>query len=122
MRFRVVAAGLATVLAVTVGVNPPAAATHAVDSRADGLPRLRGSVGPGFEISINQETVPAGRYRLVVRDRSAIHNFHFFGAGVDRQTSVPGTGRKVWRVTLEAGTYIAACVPHGSMSTTIEVT
>src|SRR5687768_6793150 len=65
----------------------------ATDSRPRALPVIKGTVGPGFDISINQSSVPAGRHRLVVRDRSTIHNFHFFGPGVDRRTGVRGTGR-----------------------------
>ena len=66
--------------------------------------------------------VKPGRYRLVVRERGTIHNFHFFGTGVNRETSVPGTGKHVWRVTLSPGTYTANCDPHGSMTTALEVT
>jgi hypothetical protein len=79
-------------------------------------------VGPDFDIWMNKDSVPAGRYKLIVRDRGTIHNFHFFGPGVGRKTSVVGTGRWVWRVTLSSGTYIAACIPHGSMSTGLTVT
>jgi len=92
------------------------------DARAGGLPRIRGTVGPAYDIAISPESVPAGRYKLVVRDRGTIHNFHFFGADVNLETSVTDTGRTVWRVTLSPGTYVAACDPHGSMSTTLEVT
>ena len=107
----------------TIGAGPASAyVDRAPVARPGALPVIRGSVGPGFEIWINKESVPAGRYKLVVRDRATIHNFHFFGPGVDRQTSVAGTGRTVWRVTLEPGRYIAACVPHGSMSTWLDVT
>ena len=109
-----------------VGISPATATVDTVDTsagtRPESLPRLRGTVGPGFDIWINKDSVPAGRYKLVVHDRGTIHNFHFFGPGVDHETSVPGTGRKVWRVTLVAGTYVGACVPHGSMATALEVT
>jgi hypothetical protein len=106
---------------VATSAAAPASAEPA-HGRADRLPTITGTVGPGFDITIDQDSVPAGRYRLVVRDRGTIHNFHFFGDGVNRETSVPGTGRTVWRVTLTPGTYIAACVPHGSMSTSLTVT
>jgi hypothetical protein len=113
-----VATAVSAVCAAALAVAP--ASASAGDVRA--LPRLRGWVGPGFDIWMDQDSVPAGRYRLVVRDRGTIHNFHFFGPGVNKETSVPGTGKTVWRVTLSAGTYIAACVPHGSMATQLTVT
>lgn len=112
-------------LVVVGGIGPPASAVHDVGARpgrGEHLPVLRGRVGPGFRITIDHETVEAGRYRLKVRDRSTIHNFHFFGPGVDRTTSVEGTGRTTWRVDLVPGTYLAVCVPHGSMKVELQVT
>ena len=117
------AAATGIACAVAVAVAPASASVErSPDVRAGALPKIRGTVGPGFEISINRESVPAGRYKLIVRDRGTIHNFHFFGPGVDHETSVPGTGRHVWRATLSLGTYIANCEPHGSMTTSLEVT
>ncbi len=120
-RARTAVAVSAVACAIGLAMAPASAAVDAPGDHHGSLPKLRGTVGPGFEISINRDSVPAGRYKLIVRDRGTIHNFHFFGPGVDRQTSVPGTGRRKWRVTLAPGTYIAACVPHGSMSTTLTV-
>lgn len=120
-----VGAGIATGIAcaAALAVAPASAAVDSrPDARARALPTIKGSVGPNFDISIDRDAVPAGRYRLVVRDRGTIHNFHFFGSGVNRETSVPGTGRHVWRVTLSPGTYTANCDPHGSMTTSLEVT
>ena len=90
--------------------------------RAQGLPRLIGTVGPGFDISISDNSVPAGRYRLIVRDRSTIHNFHISGAGVDKKTGIPFEGRQVFRITFTAGTYDIVCDQHSSMNTTLAVT
>ena len=100
----------------------PTARASTSDGHLRALPTIKGTVGPTYDIWINETSVPAGRYRLIVRDRGTIHNFHFFGDGVNRETSVPDTGRTVWRVTLSPGTYYAICVPHGSMSTQLEVT
>ena len=112
----------ATAALCTVAVAPASAAVDAFPAPShSSLPIIRGVVGPDFVISINQDTVPAGRYKLIVRDRGTIHNFHFFGPGVDRRTRVAGTGKWVWRVELSRGTYTAACVPHGSMSTKLTV-
>lgn len=99
--------------AMALAVAPASAGTDdAADGRSGALPRLHGSVGPGFVISLDEGSVPAGRYKLIVRDKGTIHNFHFFGAGVDRKTSVPGTGKEAWKVTLSPGTYKIRCDPH----------
>jgi NitT/TauT family transport system substrate-binding protein len=47
----------------------------------------------------------AGKYTFVVFDRSAKQNFKLDGPGVHKQTSVRGTGRSTWTVTLKKGTY-----------------
>ena len=63
-----------------------------------------------------------GRYRLIVRDRSGMHNWHIRGRGVDRRTTVPFTGRRTFTVRLRAGTYRIVCDPHSSqMHTRIRV-
>ncbi len=90
--------------------------------RSQGLPRLIGRVGPGFDISISDNSVPAGRYKLIVRDRSTIHNFHISGTGVDKKTGIPFEGRKVFKITFTAGTYDIVCDKHSSMDTTLRVT
>jgi hypothetical protein len=72
---------------------------------------LGGSVGPGFTITMKKPT-KAGSYRLTVNDRSSIHNFHITGPGVNRRTSVSGTGRTTWTLTLRRGTYRFLCDPH----------
>src|SRR5262245_9912594 len=59
---------------------------------------LKGSVGPGFEISLTTEdgqpvdTLAPGSYTLLTDDKSDIHNFHLSGDGVDVSTDVGGTG------------------------------
>lgn len=45
----------------------------------------------------------AGRYRIVVRDRAAKHNFHLVGAGVNKKTGVSFRGTRTWTVTLRKG-------------------
>jgi plastocyanin len=84
---------------------------------------LTGSVGPGFEISMAESTVPAGTYTLKVDDQASIHNFHLTGDGVDVSTDVSGTGEKTFTVTLKPGTYTFVCDPHSSqMHGTLTVT
>lgn len=55
-----------------------------------------------------------GTYRILVRDRTAAHNFRLRGPGVDRATSVGGTGDAEWTVTLVDGVYTYLCDPHAS--------
>ena len=75
---------------------------------------LNGSVGPGFDISMDQTDVAAGTYTLNVDDQGTIHNFHLTGPGVDVKTDVSGTGKKSFTVTLQKGTYKFMCDPHAS--------
>ncbi len=94
--------------------DAPAAPTSTTDRAVSGLPTIRGTVGPGFTIEVSRQRAPKGRYKLVVRDNSADHNWHMTGPGVDRRTPVGGTGRYVWRVRLREGTYTIVCDPHAS--------
>ena len=74
---------------------------------------LTGETGPGFEISVSQDTVKAGTYTLDIEDKSEMHNFHLVGPGVDEEiTDVPFVGEKSVTVTLEPGTYTFQCDPH----------
>ena len=92
--------------------------------------KLEGETGPGFEIEVKQngedaESVKAGTYTLKVEDKSASHNFHLIGPGVDKVvTDVGFVGDKTVTVTLKKGTYTYQCDPHASsgMKGTFEVT
>jgi len=86
--------------------------------------KLKGEVGPGFVISLNKDTVSAGKFKIIVNDMSSsMHNFHFSGPGVDEATTVAFEGKVVWKVKLKEGTYTAVCDPHSeSMNTSVEVT
>ncbi|MFO7571554.1 MAG: hypothetical protein R6W48_03005 [Gaiellaceae bacterium] len=74
-------------------------------------PKLAGTVGPGFTIGMKKPT-KAGKYRLVVADKSSIHNFRLRGPGVNVATSVPATGTKTFAITLKKGKYTFLCDPH----------
>jgi len=80
--------------------------------------QLVGTVGPGYTIKITMNgkaarTLKAGTYTLVVHDRSANHDFHFFGPGINKKvTSVSFIGSKTLTVTLEKGKYTFQCDPH----------
>ena len=92
--------------------------TPAASGAASGT--LNGEDGPGFAIEVSQdgedaETVQAGTYTLKVEDKSAIHNFHLIGPGVDEVvTEVPFVGEKSVTVTLQKGTYTYQCDPHAA--------
>ena len=66
---------------------------------------LNGSVGPGFDISLDgTDGITAGDYTLVVNDQSTAHNFHLTGpGGVDVSTEVSEEGEKTFDVTLVRG-------------------
>lgn len=105
----------------TLGLVPVAASAAALSlaATAQAAPiKLVGTVGPGFTITLRNTAgkpvvrLKPGRYTILVRDESPIHNFHLFGPGVNRATSVVKTGRTVWRVVLRRGSYHFQCDPH----------
>ena len=82
-----------------------------------GSTTLTGTVGPGFTITLKQgsktvKTLKAGSYVFKISDKSNIHNFHLTGPGVNKKTSVSGTGSSTWTLTLKEGTYKYVCDPH----------
>jgi plastocyanin len=98
-----------------------AAASLALTAAAGAAPKVvNGTVGPGFSISLKSggkkvTSLNAGTYRFDVTDRSAIHDFHLSGPGVNKViTSVSFQGRKSVTVKLKRGTYRYVCDPHAS--------
>jgi plastocyanin len=79
---------------------------------------LRGTVGPGFTITLVDEAgnrfthVDAGEYTIVVTDNSIDHNFHLTGPGVDVLTEIEFVGTMTWTLTLRDGIYRFVCDPH----------
>lgn len=73
---------------------------------------LIGTDGPGFTITMNKKIVKAGKYVLIIRDRSSIHNFHLTGPGVNKMTSVPAVRTTKWTIRLRKGIYHFVCDPH----------
>jgi plastocyanin len=95
------------------------AALLAVPTALASTPTLTGTVGPGFTITLTQSgkkvtKLKAGTYTFKIADKSNIHNFHLTGPGVNKSTTVPGTGNSTWKVTLKKGTYKYVCDPHAS--------
>jgi plastocyanin len=98
-----------------------AALALVVPGAAEAAPRLVGTVGPGSTITLKNsaglrvKALKAGTYVIVVRDRSAIHNFHLFGWRVNRRTGIAAKGTTTWRVRFTKGkTYTYRCDPHKS--------
>src|SRR5262245_60645436 len=97
---------IATLTAVaTLAIALPAGAA---------TPTANGTVGPGFTIKMTNKPTKAGKVKLVVADKSSIHDFHLTGPGVNVKTSVSATGTKTFTITLKKGTYKFVCDPHSS--------
>jgi hypothetical protein len=124
MRFRVCALlTVGTVLLAAVISGGVAAASPVLVAPSSAASRtIRGTVGPGMTITVSRHRAPSGRYRIVVRDRSSIHNWHIKGPSANKRTSVFGTGRTVWRVRLAPGLYRIRCDVHrATMHTRLRV-
>jgi plastocyanin len=92
----------------------------AMAAPAAGLQTITGVVGPGFTITLKQHSktvkvLAPAKYRFVIDDKSAIHNFHLIGPGVNKKTTVAGTGTTTWVLTLRRGTYKFVCDPHATI-------
>jgi hypothetical protein len=95
---------------LTVGNPPPEPQPTPIPKPAPKPTRLLATVGPTATISLRSATnaalhhgVKAGTYAIVVRDRSKAHNFHLVGKGVNRKSTVAGTGTLTWTLKLSAG-------------------
>jgi plastocyanin len=91
-----------------------------VASASAAVPTLKATDGPGFTISLKKGTtkvtkLKAGKYKIVVRDLSNIHNFHLTGPGINKKTGVGPKGTFTWTVTLKKGTYKYICDPHAAI-------
>jgi plastocyanin len=96
-----------------------ASAAFALAGQATAATKLTGVVGPGFTITLTSggkkvTSLKAGAYTVVVQDKASVHNFHLTGPGLNKATSVGGTGTMTWKVTLKKGTYKYVCDPHSS--------
>jgi plastocyanin len=103
---RLITGGLATILA-TLALASPTSASASTNTNT-----VTGTVGPGFTITMNKKTVKAGTYVITIHDLASIHDFHLTGDGVDKKTSITGTGTTKWTVKLKKGTYRFMCDPH----------
>jgi plastocyanin len=90
---------------------------------------LTGEAGPGYSIEVTKagkdvKTIKAGTYKIKVEDKSSIHNFHLFGPGLNKKTSVPFKGETTWTIKLKPGKYTYQCDIHvaSGMKGTFKVT
>jgi plastocyanin len=90
---------------------------------------LKGETGPGYSIEVTKagkdvKTIKAGTYKIKVEDKSSIHNFHLFGPGLNKKTSVPFKGETTWTIKLKPGKYTYQCDIHvaSGMKGTFKVT
>jgi plastocyanin len=99
----------------TTGGGPP---TSPPPPPPPQIQRLTATVGPGATISLRTASgrrvsrLRAGRYRIIVRDRSTRHNFHLIGPRANRKTTVRFRGNQTWTLTLRRGSYRYVCDPH----------
>ena len=109
-----------SVLALAALVVASLVAAANVAARGQQAVRLSATVGPDATISLRTAAgervtrLDPGTYEITVRDLSEFHNFRLRGPGVDRATSVGGTGEETWTVTLTNGTYTYQCDPHAA--------
>ena len=80
-----------------------------VPSSVTGGKNLQATVGNRF-ITLRLDGKPVttlrhGKYTFIVSDTSKTRNFELSGPGVNKKTSVKGTGRSLWTVTLKKGKY-----------------
>lgn len=102
-------------VAVAVVVAVAAVLANAPQAGAKAKGKLTGTVGPSYTITMSAKSAKAGTYAIAISDRSNIHNFHLVGPGVDKKSSIGGTGTTTWRLTLKRGTYRFSCDAHSSI-------
>jgi plastocyanin len=96
-----------------------AVAGIAVGNGGAAIPKLQATVSDPVNISLTfggkrVTTLKAGQYTVVVRDTASDHDFHLSGPGVNRTTTIGGTGTSRWNVILRKGTYKYVCDPHST--------
>jgi plastocyanin len=110
---RAALAATASGLALALAASAPAAPAPKT---------VPGTVGPGFTINLTlggkkvTKLKSGVRYRLVISDRSPIHDFHLSGPGLNRVlTGVDFMGTKSIALTLKKGVYRYVCDPHSDL-------
>jgi len=93
------------------------------------VPKLFGTVGPGYTISLKDakgkavKQLKAGKYTFVIRDKSSIHTFSLKGPSINKTlTSAVFVGSKSVTLTLKAGSYTFYCAVHPTVRGTFKAT
>jgi len=96
-----------------------------VPASVTGGKTLQGTVGNRFIVlrldGKGVTSLARGKYTFVVTDQSKTQNFMLDGPGVHKQTSVKGTGRSTWTVTLKKGVYTFHSAKRPSLKRTFRV-
>lgn len=91
--------------------------------RPAATPKLQGTVGPGFTISLKRggvkvKTLKPGKYTFVVSDKASIHSFVLerqTGGKFEKAiTTLPFMGTKTFTTTLGKGKWKYYCKAHES--------
>lgn len=97
-------------------------ATTLASARSEAVPTLKGTVGPGFTISLKRnglkvKSLKAGKYMFVIADKASIHDFTLQkGTGGGKHlTTLSFVGAKKVTVTLAKGKYKYYCSSHESL-------
>jgi plastocyanin len=107
---------------VLAGALIVAVAASAAFARSAATPKLTGTVGPGFTITLTQngkkvKSLKAGKYVFKITDKASIHNFVLekeHSKFEKELTDVSDTGTKTATITLTKGTWKYYCEPHES--------
>jgi NitT/TauT family transport system substrate-binding protein len=87
---------------------------------------LQGTIGNVFlTLRLDGKAVsrlPHGKYTVVVTDNSKTTGFQLAGPGVSKKTSVKGTGRSTWTVTLKKGKYVYSSLTNKKRKRTLTIT
>jgi plastocyanin len=90
-----------------------------VTAASASTPKLTGTVGPGYKITLTQggtkvTKLKAGTYTFVINDKSPMHSYGLDGPnGFAKDfTSVSFKGTKTFTVNLKKGKYKYYCQPH----------
>ena len=121
---------LVVLVAVLVGAAGLVSVGVAAIVNSTSLPKLKGTIGPGYTISLKDARGRAvkmlrhGKYTLVVSDKANIHNFTLNGPGIKNKmiTGTSFVGPKTVTVTLKTGKYRYYCTVHPFVSGTFKVT
>src|SRR3954466_15957111 len=107
---------------VLAGALIVAVAAPAAFARSAATPKLTGTVGPGFTITLTQngkkvKSLKAGKYVFKITDKASIHNVVAEKGQSKWERGLPegsATGTKPATITLTKGTWKYYCEPHES--------